>query len=95
MIIQSGMNIKIRTEEERDAFIEVARREGHVFRTGTEISISTINCPAAISVGYRDSDVYPKDLSQDNISFHGGLATNVVEASQLFRNQLISKRLKK
>ena len=93
MIIQAGMNIKIRTKEERDVFIEVAHKEGHLGRDGTDPA-RIDNYPLSVSVGYRRDDVYPKDLSWDSVDYSGGLATNIVEASHLFRNQLISKRLK-
>lgn len=92
MIIQYGMNIKIRTEEECDVFIEVANKEGHKWRDGKQVR--SVDYPVAISVGYRNSDRYPNDLSRDRVDYHGGLACNIVEASQLFRNQLISKKLK-
>lgn len=94
MIIKDGMNIKIRTEEERDVFVEVANKEGHKWRGGHTVRAVDIYVPSAISIGYRADDNYPKDISRDGVEFCGGRATNVVEASQLFRNQLISKRLK-
>ena len=94
MIIQSGMNIKIRTEEECDVFVEVATKEGHRWRGGRLAHQLPLTVPQSISVGYNKYDIYPNDLSHDRIDFCGGNATNVVEASDLFRNQLISKRLK-
>ena len=94
MIIQQGMNIKIRTREELEIFVEIANKEEHRLRDGSKMTRDNVHYPAAISVGYRSSDKYPNDISRDSIGFCGGLATNVVEASQLFRNQLISKRLK-
>ena len=94
MIIQSGMNIKIRTKEEAEVFVDIAYKEGHRWRSGLRVKDIEIIPPRSISVGYRTDDVYPNDLSQDSIGYCGGNARNIVEASQLFRNQLISKRLK-
>jgi hypothetical protein len=94
MIIQSGMNIKIRTKEEAEVFIDIAYKEGHRWRNGLRVKDVDIIPPRSISVGYITSDVYPNDLSQDRIGYCGGNARNIVEASQLFRNQLISKQVK-
>lgn len=92
MIIQDKMTINIRTQEELEVFYEVAEKEGYRWRQGKEIRQGGLAAPYAVSVGYRESDTYPNALSCQSIGWSFGYATNVVEASKLFRNQLISKR---
>ena len=94
MIIKDGMNIKIRTYQEREIFADVATKEGHKWRDGMRVRDGYISIPSSISVGHNESDKYPNDLSIDSVSYCGGGARNVIEASELFRNQLISKMLK-
>ena len=92
MIIQDKMTINIRTDEELEVFCDVAEKEGYLSRGGSNVREAFFRSPIAISVGYREGDVYPTSLSYQSIGNYVGLATNVVEASQLFRNHLISKR---
>ena len=92
MIIQYGMTINIRTQEELEMFYDVAEKEGYKWRYGKELRRADICAPRAISVGYRSDDRYPMALSHQPIAYPCGEATDIVEASQLFRNQLISKR---
>ena len=95
MIIKHGMTINIRSKEELEVFLKIAEQEGYKWRNGREIQRHDLDSPRAISVGYQKRDVYPNSLSHQSIESPCGLATNIVEASRLFHNQLISKQLNK
>ena len=95
MIIQQGMTINVRTKEELDIVIEVCEREGHqrthratMYRTLLELRRKDL--PISISCG-ACGDVFPKDISI-GLTAKYMFGKKVIEASELFHNQLISKR---
>lgn len=98
MIIQQGMTIRVRTQEELEILIEVCKKEGHQrthrsYRGSTLDDLLNQGTPCSISCGLY-GDKFPKDISRGLINGNYKGVKTYIEASQLFRNQLISKRLK-
>lgn len=99
-LIQKGMSINCRTQEELEVFTEVANAEGHKWLNGSTFdgSVSRI-VPVSFQIGYFQENQYPNDISYaDDMDFTGEdeleNTLTIVEASQLFRNHLISRRKK-
>ena len=90
-LIKQGMCIQCRTEEELEVFIEVAKAEGH--NSGVRRSLDGYrgDYPKAFTVGLFAS--YPRDILNTHIDQEFDDTTNI-EASQLFRNQIIARRIR-
>lgn len=98
-LIKQGMSINCRTEEEIDVFYKVAMAEGHRWGSGTALDKLRHNVPISYQIGYFGKNTYPNDVTYcDDMNFIGEHERKntmiVVEAADLFRNQLISRRLK-
>lgn len=91
-IIQQGMCIQCRTEEELETFIEIATVEGHGSPYHKNLYEYSGDYPKAFTVGYAGTK-YPKDILNARIDDKFNSMTNV-EASVLFRNHIISRRAK-
>ena len=95
MYIQRGMSIKCRTEEEITVFNEVATAEGHLWADGNSLIKNRYgHAPMSFQVGCFTLNKYPKDISySENVDFKRENMTPI-EAADLFRNILISRRIK-
>ena len=91
MIIQDGMQILVRTEEEWQTLIEVANKEGIKWNGGQPVYKSDRGIGSIFVGSYT-----PRRLTRElnNFDYRTSSCPNVVEASDLFRNQIISKRIK-
>ena len=95
-ILKKGMSIKCRSREEIEVFKQVAAAEGHFWSSGDPLSQtheSHRGNNLSFQVGYGDR-YFPDDISVASIDFGNGNTVSV-EASDLFRNQLISRRVKR
>lgn len=101
-IIQKGMSINCRNEEEARVFIEVATAEGHKFAGRGALNIIPmqhylLRGGVALHVGYEADKTkreFPNDISMSETDWDGHGTLTLVEASDLFRNHLISRRAK-
>lgn len=95
-VLKKGMSINCRTEEEREVFLEFAHKEGHRWTGGdTVFEYKGTPAPCSIQIEY-DGRVFPKSMSHAEVGWKGLRKDKIiqVEASELFRNQLISRRIK-
>ena len=96
--IQKGMSINCRTEEELKVFTDIAVAEGHNWISGKAFNTDGYLIPVSFQIGFFEDCKFPDDISYtEDMNFTGYEDTNVltlVEASQLFRNILISRRAK-
>ena len=91
MIIQDGMSINIRTKEEWQVFCEVGAKEGIVWDSGTSLAeYSRDFHNHSIQIGYFT----PHKATYAELNWTDDECLNLVEAADLFRNYLISRRLK-
>lgn len=92
-VLKKGMSINCRTEEEEQVFREFADKEGHRWAGGGESLLEHRVCHAPcsfqIEYGFRK---FPHSISQSHVGFNDKCTQ--VEASELFHNQLISRRIK-
>lgn len=86
-MLHKGMAIIIRNKDELEVFAQAANRTGYKFRRARIRSLYT---PVRVSI---NTDGYLTQCDDLNYPLNDGI-TEVVEASQLFRNQLISERRK-
>lgn len=93
-VLKKGMSIQCRTEEEEQVFREFAHKEGHRWAGGGYSLLKEKNCqaPCSFQIEYAHRK-YPNSISHASIDYHLDNAINI-EASELFRNQLISRRIK-
>lgn len=93
-LIQPHMAVKCRTPEEVAIYEEIARAEGHSTPYG-EIQKSGAVKRLYIT-NYSDTYTYPKDVGHTSTLNYldNDPKFTVIEASDLFRNQLISRRIK-
>ena len=91
MLIQDGMQILVRTEEEWRALVEVANKEYIRWSDGSCVRKSE-NCIGTIFVGSWTSKRLTRARGFNHE--HHERCTNIIEASDLFRNQIISRRIK-
>ena len=93
--IQKGMTIKCRTKEEVAVFIDIATAEGHLWGSGESLlKKEYCSAPMSFQVGLFGDNRYPEDITYStNVNFTDDGMTPI-EASQLFRNILISRRIK-
>ena len=96
-IIQPFMAVKCRTADEVAIFEETARAEGHKFSSGSEIYASKSKRKLFV-VNYCNSHGFPEDVAitdnPDYVDHYPGNCKIIVEAADLFRNKLISRRIK-
>lgn len=96
-LIKTGMSIQCRTEEEIAVFKEVATAEGHKFRGGNDLfSIHNDGRKKSFQIGFDDAQ-FPCDVTVgliDKDYSKWGIDIVVVEASDLFRNYIIARRVK-
>lgn len=93
--IQQKMSIQCRTEEEVAVFRDIATAEGHLWSGGASLLVKEYcRAPMSFQVGYFGDNEYPKDVTySSDVNFTDDRLTPI-EASQLFRNILISRRIK-
>lgn len=89
-ILKNGMSIRCRTQEERDIFFEVSQKEGWTWNgTQTMEPLQYNYLPISFELGLRrKGKVTWGDVDRNYNGFQN------IEASQLFHNHLISRRLK-
>lgn len=97
-LIKQGTSINCRNQEELEIFSEVASAEGHLWLSGRSLKERGYSAPISFQVGYAGNQ-FPNDITYcNNMNFtgHEGYdhTMTVVEASDLFRNHLISRRVK-
>ena len=98
-LIQKGTSINCRTQEEVEVFGEIARAEGHKWLSGLALDLEDYEAPISFQIGYFKDRQFPCDVSfTEDMNFTGEdeleNTLTIVEASQLFRNHLISRRAK-
>ena len=99
-LIKKGMSINCRTKEELEVFEKIAVAEGHRWSSGKAFSTKGRGVPISFQIGYFTNCQYPRDITYafNDMNFTGeGFLANtmtVIEASELFRNHLISRRAK-
>lgn len=93
-ILKKGMSINCRTEEEREIFIEFANKEGHQWAGGGSLvsSYRGRNAPCSFQIEYKHRR-FPHSVSTSYVDWEGEKITQI-EASELFRNEIISRRIK-
>lgn len=89
-MIESGMNIRIRTKEEWEVFVEVGTKEGITWSGGGSLTTSISYYERSIQVGMWE----PNTITWCDLNYKCRECPNIVEASDLFRNQLISRKIK-
>lgn len=93
-VLKKGMSVNCRTEEEVQVFKEFAHKEGHRWAGGKKLESMYNNAPQSFQIEY-DYRKFPNSVSKSYVDFDGeGITVTQVEASELFRNQLISRRIK-
>ena len=94
-VLKKGMSIICRTEEEEQVFREFADKEGHRWVTGRSIlTYKVCYAPCSFQIEYEAHNKFPDSISYGSINFNDVRITKIIEASELFRNQLISRRIK-
>lgn len=95
-LIQQGTSIKCRTREEIEVFKEIATAEGHLWANGDRLSHNHEGDVSELSfqVGYGGRS-FPRDISKSRLNWNEGSTLTVVEAADLFRNQLISMKIRR
>lgn len=89
-ILKNGMSIQCRTQEEYDIFFEIGQKEGWTWPNGRHLRPQGM-VPVSFQLGYGSHN---KDhVTYGSIGVQYGALQNI-EASQLFRNLLISRRAK-
>lgn len=93
MIIKDNMAVICRTREEQEIYMEIASKEGWRDILGGNIEIKP-NLPMNYATGYYSDHYYPNGVSHGKADKKYPSHLTVVEASDLFRNQLIARRVK-
>ena len=92
-VLKKGMSINCRTEDEEQVFREFASNEGHMWSGGSSLLIDkSCHAPCSFQIEYDKYIKYPNSITYANVGFNDNVTQ--VEASELFRNQLISRRIK-
>ena len=95
MIIKENMAVKCRTKEEAEIYIEIASKEGWRTYSGAPIHINA-PLPLNFSTCYNQEDEsYPNAITCGTADKKYPSHLTVVEASDLFRNQLIARRIRR
>ena len=90
-VLKKGMSINCRTDEEVQVFKEFAHTEGHKTADGGSILKWHRYAPCSFQIEYQHRK-FPNSISTASEGFDNCVVQ--VEASDLFRNQLISRRIK-
>ena len=94
MIIQNRMSIYCRTEDELQVFLEVATKEGWKYCDGSALKSRQRSAPVRFNAGLF-GEIYPNAFTYGRVdSPRSDNGIIEVEASSLFRNQLIARRIK-
>ena len=88
-ILRDGMSIQCRTKEERDIFFEVAAKEGYLWNGCGHLDPELARVKSSFQLGY----INKHRVTHGTLDSQYGTLVNI-EASQLFRNLLISRRAK-
>lgn len=91
MIIKDKMAVICRTEEEQEIYIETAINEGWKTSAGNRVT-EMRKPPVNYATGYWPNEIYPNAISYGMADKEFPPHLTVVEASVLFRNQLIARR---
>ena len=89
MILQQGLSVNIRTKEECDAFIEVGTKEGLTWYGGGKLNYSNM-VGNSIQIGMFNT----RQITRCHLNYTSKECPTLVEASELLRNYIISRRLK-
>lgn len=92
MIIKNKMAVICRTKEEQEVYVEIATREGWK-SVGARALHTNHTLPMNYATGYFD-EKYPNAITNGSANQRFPEDLTVVEASDLFHNQLISRRRK-
>lgn len=92
MIINNNMAIICRTQEELEIYVEIATKEGWKSCTGSALKANK-SLPMNYATGYYN-EKYPNAITYGAVKQDFPAHLTVVEASSLFRNQLIARRIK-
>lgn len=87
-MIYKGMAVIIRNEDELECFAQAAEKKGYKFSMS---KIRSVRVPVRISVNVRSGDDCLSKTHNLRYELNNGI-TEVVEASVLFRNQLIAMK---
>ena len=88
-ILRDGMSIQCRTKEEYDIFFEVAAKEGYLWNGCGHLDPKIAIVKSSFQLGYSNAH----RVTHGTLDRQYGTLVNI-EASQLFRNLLISRRAK-
>ena len=92
-VLKKGMSINCRTEDEECVFREFASNEGYMWSSGSSLLVNKVCCaPCSFQIEYDIYTKYPNSITYADVGFNDHVTQ--VEASELFRNQLISRRIK-
>lgn len=95
MIIKENMAVKCRTKEEAEIYIEIASKEGWRTCLGQSIR-ADMHLPFNFSTCYNpEEESYPNAVTCGMADKKYPSHLTVVEASDLFRNQLIARRMRR
>ena len=92
MIIKDKMAVICRTKEEQEVYVEIATKEGWKSSSGQTIRANKA-LPMNYATGYFNES-YPNAITNGSASQDFPSHLTIVEASDLFHNQLISRRRK-
>lgn len=93
MIIKDKMAVICRTVEEQEIYVEVATKEGWKSIRGRTLDTRK-SPPMNYATGYFSDDIYPDGVTHGIANQPFPPHLKVVEAADLFRNQLIARRVK-
>ena len=93
--LKRGINIRCRNKDEIEVFKEVAYEEGHCWSSGSNIFKNMGEGEGACFQVGCGLNSYPNDITfSPNADYNLGSNVINIEASDLFRNHLISRRAK-
>ena len=92
MIIKNNMVVICRTQEEQEVYVEIATKEGWKYGIGTTLKAEH-KVPMNYTTGYFNEQ-YPNAITWGIIDDDFPPHLTVIEASSLFKNQIISRRRK-
>lgn len=92
--LKNGISVQCRTQEEADVFFEVAQKEHWLWNGSDDMANRGQTVPISFQLGYHKKGrvTWGSVYNNYSTSIYGEFVN--VEASQLFRNLLISRRAK-
>ena len=94
-VLKKGMSVNCRTEDEEQVFREFADKEGHRWVSDESLLKCRIcSAPCSFQIEYDAYSIFPKSITWSEIDYDSRNIVTQIEASELFRNQLISRRIK-